>query len=884
MQLLRILYFVTVYFGTIAFALIAGHLFSSTAEAADPPNCQLLPNGTSAAGYSDFQIINSHLVEGDSAPVTRKPDGSVVFEPIFNCRPHAYRFTILRSGTSEAVLREETDGVDDDIVQATSWATGDSLGIEYLDELRAEPFQITGGFPAFSVVDPDNQELHQYKWDFDNGSGGDFEFGPAHGTLWFTGDPPSLHPDLRYDMLVEIFDQRPGGATPDPTPVLAFTIPFEGYQDSGIFTEIRRRLNPMYWIERLNGAAALGGTRGACSVWNNGASVESDVCLAMKETDVASGVGAPESPTSNYLRPADYHALQQRTALVSRGLDGRLQVGAPLHQAPPLAPKLVRVEIPHYPLSAQGTCWTTPHPIPMHIVFDKPVQTLRLRDPSDVVREPAILFYLTPSDTTTPLYAKMETAPLSNAQRFVVFNYLLPHFDAPTFSNKDAGEGIWFPPQPVVAREEFPDGTVNYNHDLDVTMELIVGTAFDPTALPGDPGYNAATLVLPAVPYASGIEMSNTTTRGGRGCVHGTRLPGGDNPRNFTGIVTGTPARLTYERAWVVAGWTTMLNLVYAILVIIVAWTGLTIIAQQHLGGSQSPGIREMVPRIILGVIAAATSYWWCRLLIDLADAVSGYISAALHVQPGDVLYAAFSTLGVLGLAGGAAGVGGFAAGGVGAITSVATGGAAAVGAAPVLGALAVGVMVIVVLLLLVYLGFGVLILMQMIIRLVFINLLIVLAPLAMAIWILPHTAAWGRSWLRMWMIQLWQHSLQLVGFSLAISYIRAISDLGGDELAGSSAIIWLLILSIAALYLTYKLPSLLGDQGVGEGFLDSVFKATATAAMVPRAVGNVAPVAAGFAVGGPAGGGLAIGRMIVGQQAITSLGNTFSKDWSKPP
>ena len=72
---------------------------------------------------------------------------------------------------------------------------------------------------------------------------------------------------------------------------------------------------------------------------------------------------------------------------------------------------------------------------------------------------------------------------------------------------------------------------------------------------------------------------------------------------------------------------------------VILGWMGLSFIVQEHLGRHQS-GWREMVPRLVLGLAAAASSLWWCALVIDVADAVSGFIAVSLGVTAGDLLRA----------------------------------------------------------------------------------------------------------------------------------------------------------------------------------------------------------------------------------------------------
>ena len=104
-------------------------------------------------------------------------------------------------------------------------------------------------------------------------------------------------------------------------------------------------------------------------------------------------------------------------------------------------------------------------------------------------------------------------------------------------------------------------------------------------------------------------------------------------------ILTGTPPGLTYDHEMVRQAWLVVWAIASGALAIILGWMGLSFIVQEHLGRHQS-GWREMVPRLVLGLTAAASSLWWCALVIDVADAVSGFIAASLNVTPGDLLRA----------------------------------------------------------------------------------------------------------------------------------------------------------------------------------------------------------------------------------------------------
>ena len=291
----------------------------------------------------------------------------------------------------------------------------------------------------------------------------------------------------------------------------------------------------------------------------------------------------------------------------------------------------------------------------------------------------------------------------------------------------------------------------------------------------------------------------------------------------FAGLLIGTPAHLTYEREITARGWRVAMNIVYAVLLpIIIGWMGMTLIVKPLVGG-QDVEWHEMIPRLILGLVAAASSYWWIRLLIDLADALSQYVAHALSVSPGDLIVLSGKAMTIF------------------------------------LGAAAIGLVKVFVALYLIFILFGLLIISQFIIRIVMLNLLIILAPIGMSMWILPHTAGWGRKWLSMFMITLWQHALQLMAFALAISFVKAVIPGSGDisEATGGSvdSLFWSLLLGIAGMYLTFRLPSMLGAGDVYEGMLRYIYMATNTISNAPSALSGIAG-GLGGAVGGGLGGG----------------------------
>ena len=202
---------------------------------------------------------------------------------------------------------------------------------------------------------------------------------------------------------------------------------------------------------------------------------------------------------------------------------------------------------------------------------------------------------------------------------------------------------------------------------------------------------------------------------------------------------------------------------------IILGWMGLSFIVQEHLGRHQS-GWREMVPRLVLGLTAAASSLWWCALVIDVAHAVSQFIAAELDVTPGALLRAPLEPL----------------------LTAVETANT--------------GLAVFIALLYLVFGFFVLYLLVQMILRLALIDILLCLAPIALGLWILPHTAGWGRHWLRLFMTTVFQQAVQLIAVALAFAFLEDFAAIAAFE--PSEDLAWKLLMAIAFMYLAGRVPS----------------------------------------------------------------------------
>ena len=292
-------------------------------------------------------------------------------------------------------------------------------------------------------------------------------------------------------------------------------------------------------------------------------------------------------------------------------------------------------------------------------------------------------------------------------------------------------------------------------------------------------------------------------------------------------ILTGTPPELTYLHPMVREAWTVVWGVTSGALIVILGWMGLSLIMQQHLGQNHT-GWREMIPRLVLGLVAAATSLWWCALVIDVAHAVSKYIAASLDVNPGDLLRAPLETF----------------------LRTVEAG--------------SVGMAQLLALLYLVYGFFVLYVLVQMVLRLALIDILLALAPIALGLWILPHTAGWGRHWLKLFMTTVFQQAVQLIALAMGFGFLREYAAIEAFEPAQS--LVWKLLLSVAFVYMATRVPSMLGNAGTFDSWVSTLYFGLSLPGTVLRSAKNIGLIAGAVGGGGPA-------AMAAGAVASTAAG-----------
>lgn len=300
-------------------------------------------------------------------------------------------------------------------------------------------------------------------------------------------------------------------------------------------------------------------------------------------------------------------------------------------------------------------------------------------------------------------------------------------------------------------------------------------------------------------------------------------------------ILTGTPPELTFMNPLVREAWSVMWTVASGALVVILAWLGITLIVSEQLGMT-STGWREMVPRVVLGLAAAASSLWWCALVIGTAGSISGYIAAALNVTPGDLLRVPIEPL----------------------LTAIQAG--------------SVGLALFIAIIYLIYGFFVLYLLMQMVLRLALIDLLIVLGPVALGLWILPHTSDWGRRWLRLFMVTVFQQSVQLVALALAFGFLDDFAKVAAFEPAAD--LVWKLLMSVAFVYLATRVPSMMGSGGTFDAWIHTLYFGLSLPGTAIRSAKSMALMGAGVAGGA---GVAAVGAKVAGDSFSTGLSSMAS-------
>lgn len=252
-------------------------------------------------------------------------------------------------------------------------------------------------------------------------------------------------------------------------------------------------------------------------------------------------------------------------------------------------------------------------------------------------------------------------------------------------------------------------------------------------------------------------------------------------------ILVLTPPADTYQNTVVLAFWRTVVAIADSALAIIICWAGYNSIVGPA-AGVRYHEARQVLPRLALAALAVNLSLLVTQTMIDLNNALS-----AIVITPFDNLVNLL-TLNIRS--------------GPNAVASLA--------------------------LILLFLAFGVVglfLVIQMVVRLAMLDVLIVTAPLGLICWILPQTHAWAHLWTRAFISTVFVQFLQVLALGLGGGLLVFFPS---DNPFGA---VMDLIIGIATLYLTLKIPNFLRALGgpSAPNPLNDATGVAATALMVVR-------------------------------------------------
>jgi hypothetical protein len=234
-------------------------------------------------------------------------------------------------------------------------------------------------------------------------------------------------------------------------------------------------------------------------------------------------------------------------------------------------------------------------------------------------------------------------------------------------------------------------------------------------------------------------------------------------------FITQTPPSLSYQNEDIRGLYGTMQRVANAALAVIATFGALNMIVRPYFGRLRYSSLVEFVPRFLVGAILVNTALWWCQFAIDLNNALAGSISDAAPPN-WNALNGAHQGLVDI-----------------------------------VLG--------------LVYVIVGLLLVLQMLMRLAWIDVLLVASPVAAACWVLPQTQGWAQSWNEQFTGAVFTQFVQVIALKLGGILIVAVARMEPN-------VNWLTFLvGAATLWLTWRIPGLM-RAGAGGNIADMLAKA----------------------------------------------------------
>jgi TrbL/VirB6 plasmid conjugal transfer protein len=238
-------------------------------------------------------------------------------------------------------------------------------------------------------------------------------------------------------------------------------------------------------------------------------------------------------------------------------------------------------------------------------------------------------------------------------------------------------------------------------------------------------------------------------------------------------LISQTPPGLSYDSDAVRRLWLSVCAVANGGLAVVTVWSGFNLMVHPHIRAPYH-GALELVPRVVLSGILVNTSLDWGHFVIDLNNALCARLGSTAIPAWNSVLQP---------------------------------------GAGEVLMNLIA---------MAIYLVMGLLLLGQMLMRLALLDVLLVIAPLALLCWVLPQTYSWARLWFSTFFGTVFVQSIQVLVLQLGAALIQqlptTLSSLGLDP--GDHTRVWLvtLLLGVAVLQLARKVPRLMPGYPAGGG------------------------------------------------------------------
>jgi hypothetical protein len=227
-------------------------------------------------------------------------------------------------------------------------------------------------------------------------------------------------------------------------------------------------------------------------------------------------------------------------------------------------------------------------------------------------------------------------------------------------------------------------------------------------------------------------------------------------------VVSHTSPSVSYANGTVRELWGTSRTIANAALAVVALWGGINLITRPHLGTPHHAAM-EFLPRLVVGGLLANTSLWWSTWAIDLNNAL-----CRVFIQ--HQVAEAFGPLSLPSL-----------------------------GLTQVTDALAA----------VAYYVAWCLLYLQMLTRIALVDLLLVVSPLAMLLWVLPQTEGWSRLWSSTFATSVFTQFVQVATLELGRALIAEapFAALRPDGFAAN------VLVGSAVVILTFKVPRLLRSQ-----------------------------------------------------------------------